>query len=101
MCDYTGSMQPPYWFKRRRYGWGFTPVTWQGWLSLLVMILIAIGTSFILPYKQQNPSANDLTVFFIIIIIDIIGFFILALKTSPAPKWRWGKKSTDNPKEDF
>lgn len=29
----------PQWFKRRKYtGWGFTPVTWQGWAYILVMI---------------------------------------------------------------
>jgi len=27
-----------YWFKRRAYGWGWVPATWQGWLTLLVFL---------------------------------------------------------------
>ncbi len=31
------------WFRRRKYtGWGFTPVTWQGWMYILVLILPVI-----------------------------------------------------------
>jgi len=26
--------QKPYWFVRKRYGWGWTPSGWQGWLVL-------------------------------------------------------------------
>ncbi len=30
----------PEWFRRRKYtGWGFTPVTWQGWVYVIIMIL--------------------------------------------------------------
>lgn len=30
----------PHWFRRRKYtGWGFTPVTWQGWLYVAIAIL--------------------------------------------------------------
>jgi hypothetical protein len=25
-----------YWFKQRRFGYGATPVTWQGWMLMLV-----------------------------------------------------------------
>ncbi len=29
------------WFKRRRYGLGWTPVTWQGWTVVVVVVAIA------------------------------------------------------------
>lgn len=30
----------PEWFRRRKYtGWGFSPVTWQGWAYVVVMII--------------------------------------------------------------
>jgi len=30
----------PEWFRRRKYtGWGFTPVSWQGWAYVLIMVL--------------------------------------------------------------
>ena len=32
-----------YWFKRRRFGWGWTPVTWQGWLTVAFFIGLIIA----------------------------------------------------------
>jgi hypothetical protein len=36
------------WFRRRKYtGWGFTPVTWEGWVYVVVAILpLVLLTSF-------------------------------------------------------
>jgi hypothetical protein len=32
-----------YWFKRKRYGWGFTPATWQGWAVVLGYLIVVIA----------------------------------------------------------
>lgn len=40
--------QNKYWFKTKEYGWGFVPVTWEGWLAtlvLLTLILISVHTN--------------------------------------------------------
>ena len=29
-----------YWFKPRRYGYGATPATWQGWATILALPLV-------------------------------------------------------------
>ena len=36
------------WFRRRKYtGWGFTPVTWEGWVYVVIAILpLVLLTSF-------------------------------------------------------
>src|SRR5262245_12007807 len=34
-----------YWFKRRTYGWGWVPATWQGWLTLLIFLGVSSGFS--------------------------------------------------------
>ena len=28
------------WFRRKLYGWGWTPCTWQGWATLLAWVVI-------------------------------------------------------------
>lgn len=33
-----------YWFRRKAIGYGFTPVTWEGWLATLVFVLILVAT---------------------------------------------------------
>jgi len=30
------------WFKRKTYGWGWTPVSWQGWLSTVVYAVVLL-----------------------------------------------------------
>ena len=35
-----------YWFKRKLYGWGWTPATWQGWFAIGVYVLLILGLGF-------------------------------------------------------
>ena len=33
----------PWFGPKRNFGWGWTPVSWQGWLATLVFAIAAIG----------------------------------------------------------
>jgi uncharacterized membrane protein YhaH (DUF805 family) len=91
-----------YWFKRRRRGWGWIPVTWQGWLSLLALIGVAIGSAFvILPAKPAQPTAGQLTLYFGVLLVALAALVVLGFAKGPVPRWRWGKRSDDNHDEDF
>jgi hypothetical protein len=90
-----------YWFKRRRYGYGWTPVKPQGWLMLIGFLAIIIGS-----IASLDKVPMDLFVEFLIsvIILCILSLFVLLLvvrKKGPTPKWRWGKSPSDNPDEDL
>jgi len=83
-----------YWFRRKLYGWGWFPITWQGWLATLLFIIICLLNGFYLEYKVgsgNNPSATDLNIFFGIILISIIVLLIICFKTGEKPRWSWGK----------
>jgi hypothetical protein len=77
---------PPYWFPAKRYGWGWgLPLTWQGWV-VLVVYLVAVPVGYLLfPPHQQ-------TVGFLIYVnaITLIFVFVCWLTGEP-PRWRWGK----------
>jgi uncharacterized membrane protein (DUF485 family) len=83
-----------YWFKRKRYGWGWVPATIEGWLVVGVfVVLIAFGSSLM---NGSNAAAG--------IACWVIGVGILIWATftrSPAAKWRWGWKPDDDPEKDF
>lgn len=90
-----------YWFKRRRYGWGWIPVTWQGWLSLLVFVLVVINAAFLLPPKPERPTILNLVLFLLIVLSAILILAGVAYAKGPTPHWRWGKKPSDDQDEDY
>jgi hypothetical protein len=61
------------WFGKRRIGWGFNPITWQGWVLTLILILILLLDSMYF-YKT--------ILFGIILIVTIICYIVVALITS-------------------
>lgn len=90
-----------YTMKRKRFGWGWTPVTWQGWVFIFAQVGIIITAATILPHKPAHPTPDQRFHFFLIFGLALMNLIIFSAQTSPKPKWRWGRKPTDNPDEDF
>lgn len=67
----------PEWFRRRKYsGWGVTPITWQGWLTLI--ILVAPIAFFALKMKNGAPLVSIMFILFVVYFIAFM-FFIFGL----------------------
>lgn len=79
-----------YWFKRKLYGWGWTPATWQGWLTTLLFIVIILANGFYLATFPQ-PTKRQLQFFFGILVISIITLITICYKTGEKPRWMWGQ----------
>jgi len=81
-----------YWFKRKLYGWGWTPVKWQGWLIILIYILLILSLVLIredaIPGNPDSGS-NSLTFALPIIVLTIL-LIIVAYKKGEKPRWQWG-----------
>lgn len=88
-------------FKRKRYGFGWVPVTWQGWLYLATQVSILLVTSTFLSRKPQQPTASQLMKLLIIVGLVLMNLVLVAYLAGPKPHWRWGKKDTDKSDEDF
>jgi len=79
------------WFRAKHYGWGWYPVTWQGWTIIAVFILAILGN-----YKRLEAVAiteRELMKFFIpeTIVLTLILIWI-SYKKGEKPEWRWGNK---------
>ena len=47
----------PQWFRPKTFGWGLTPVTWQGWVYTLIWCGLLIGPFNLLLIRGQSGEA--------------------------------------------
>jgi hypothetical protein len=73
----------PEWFAPKRYGYGATPDTWQGWLLTLGFVAIAILLSVKLAHRP---------IVLIAVLAPVVVLFmvICARTTRGGWRWRWG-----------
>jgi phosphatidylserine synthase len=90
-----------YWFKRRRYGYGWVPFTWQGWLVVIAYVGSIFLATLIVKDIPSNTYSSESVEFTVVIVLSTIALIFITNAKGPRPKWRWGKKPGDNPDEDF
>jgi hypothetical protein len=73
------------WFRAKWYGWGWYPSTWQGFIIILLSILILVFFWLNL-MKGENILINSLA-----IIVDFIILLRICYLKGEKPRWRWGK----------
>lgn len=76
------------WFKRKLYGWGWTPVTWEGWLATFIYVGLVAACGLTLE-ETSAPEEIALT-FALPTLILTAAFIALAYKKGEKPRWQWG-----------
>jgi hypothetical protein len=79
------------WFKPKRYGYGATPVTWQGWVVTLGTVLAMLAVSLYL-----RLTAKSLWALAALLMFDAAAVSALVIvsyrKTDGEWRWRWGDR---------
>lgn len=78
-----------YWFKRKLYGWGWTPAKPAGWAIVGGYLLVLFGMA--LYAEKTDCIERDPVTFFGAIAGVTILFLVVVFKTGETPKWQWGK----------
>lgn len=83
-----------YWFVPKRYGWGFFPISWEGWLFvalLLGLVMLSAWTNNF--FNEGNPlTGENLGRFILDLILLILSTIPFCEKrTKSEVKWNWGK----------
>lgn len=79
------------WFKAKAYGWGWEPASKEGWLVLVVYIVLMVGMFFY--FDQIASSEIDTLINFAIAYIPLTFLlFFICVKKGEKPRWRWGRK---------
>ena len=78
-----------YWFKPREYGYGATPVTWEGWAVTVVTMFIVVLASMLAPVLGQGRSGGLKA-----LAVDVLAItaFIMISRMKTDGEWRWRKR---------
>jgi hypothetical protein len=74
-----------YWFRPRRYGYGATPTTWQGWLTIIAFP--AVCGALALALFALLPPVLAFILFVIFMAAAIFGF-IAFVRNRTDGEWR-------------
>ena len=78
------------WFKAKRYGYGWYPATWQGWLVMLVWVVLFAKLSFLFAYKMERTGDPSNLYWFAPSVFILTAVLIwISAKTGEKAKWRW------------
>jgi hypothetical protein len=80
------------WFKAKRYGWGWTPATLEGWL-VLALFVVALGATvvwFLHRVRAGAPQSDAMPWFLAAVALEVAALVAIAWLTGERPRWRWG-----------
>jgi len=80
-----------YWFKAKKYGWGWYPSTWEGWVVFGIFIIFNFYQ--FININSENYSGSDILINYAPLLIASL-FILIAFCfiTGEQPRWRWGDK---------
>lgn len=86
--DYIKDNPKGYWFKAKIYGWGWTPVTWQGWAVTLGYVVLVLLLA--LTIDERSPTKEVAFMFIIPVAILTASLLRICYAKGEKPEWRWG-----------
>ncbi len=88
------------WFRAKSFGWGWVPISWQGWLVTLVYVLVLVW-----PVLRLDPKVHSASDFFItyatVFIPATILLFLFCYTKGERPKWRWNLKEAIRLEQEY
>lgn len=78
------------WFARKRYGWGWTPVTWQGW-AVIAAYAAFMAAGALLFLEGHGPWG--VIAFVVWTLAYTLWLVSLSWQHGPRPGWQWGSRT--------
>lgn len=83
-----------YWFKRKLYGYGWTPARWQGWGVMVIYISLVL--SFVFQMGEVSSISQVLSRFVFPVIFLTLLFLFVVYKKGESLRWQWGDENGDS-----
>jgi len=82
-----------YWFAPKNYGYGYVPISTEGWITTLGLILVGLLLAYLNNFF--NPvRLNFMSSLIFLLEIIILGFIFVKIfekRCKGKLKWNWGK----------
>jgi uncharacterized membrane protein YraQ (UPF0718 family) len=79
-----------YWFRAKKYGYGWEPATWEGWL---VMALFFAGAIYIGIHAERAFENGRMLEDFAVPLVVLVGLLLaICWRTGEKPRFQWGGK---------
>jgi len=90
--EYLKDNPKGYWFRRKMYGYGWTPAKPAGWITVGIYLLFLVG--LIIYQNTLGAFDNDEfpTTFISLVAVATILLIVISWRTGEPLKWQWGKK---------
>lgn len=76
-----------YWFKQKRFGFGASPASWEGWSLTAAFVAIIVLAAAWFAGAPQTRAAGFFTITFIV----TLAFIAISWRTTEGGwRWRWG-----------
>lgn len=86
-------MKKKLWFKRKLFGWGWYPCSWEGWVTILIFLACII---FFAGTINETSPAREVMFTFILPLAILTSLLIrICYKKGEKPCWQWGKRRND------
>jgi hypothetical protein len=81
-----------YWFKPKRYGYGATPATWEGWLATFVAAAVVAGSVIAMNLLVDRSNAIAWLIWAAFVALATFWFVkFTRRRTAGEWRWRWGR----------
>ena len=80
-----------YWFVNKKYGFGWVPATWEGWLIIFLYIVGMLGWALTAFSKEE--TTDEVIRFFVGVFVLVALLLAICVKFGEPIEWKlWKKK---------
>lgn len=95
LCLATGEELPALkgkvWFKAKRFGWGWSPASPEGWVVVAAFLAALMGSTIALVrFRPVPPSPSMVGEHLALACVLATSLVGICYKTGEKPGWRWG-----------
>ncbi len=81
-----------YWFKPKRYGYGATPASWEGWAATILAAAVVAGSVIAMNLLVDRSNAVAWLIWAAAIAVAMLWFVKLSRRRTDGEwRWRWGR----------